>query len=415
MSDGSTDKFREEYIKKSNLVNRSFLIILGLSLILLLFIILPYYLALEHLDTLENKKKQLQTNFITLNTFNKSLINYFEQYEQISEPLIDNDFKSISLRIYDLVNTGRGIYPQCEDINTSGEFFKCNIMLMIESEYRYLVNNQSKPMVISNFENVFDDWEEKYQPRITALEQRLNNSFVNTINDANTISSILPIAEKLNVITKTFFEQDIPKEIVSIFLLSTANTDENTKNESSDIIFENGKLSLRDLLFGLTTKIKENENSIENTTSLVSSITTRIGSVQTPVVSVALGFEEILVFSPVILAISYLACLFILLETNMLKKNNLASDKIINGLNPLLFDSSNNRSRVIRLCLLCTPLLVYIISTRLVLSIWEKFDAFFLFTYHFEIFVIIYAVCGIAIAYVLIITIIKRYKNDIKK
>ncbi|MDF0681242.1 MAG: hypothetical protein P0116_09780 [Candidatus Nitrosocosmicus sp.] len=158
-------KLREEYIKKSVLTNRIFMLMLGLSILLLLFVILPYYLSLEHLNILQDEKEQFQKDFTRFSSFNNSLVNYYQNYEKIAEPLIDNDFKNISSRINELVLSGQSIYPECDKIVITGEFFKCNIRLMAENEYDYLINNQSKSILSSTFKSVLSNWDINYAPR----------------------------------------------------------------------------------------------------------------------------------------------------------------------------------------------------------------------------------------------------------
>ena len=133
------------------------MLMLGLSLLLLLFIILPYYLSLEHLSILKDERKQFQKDFTRFGEFNNSLVNYYQNYAKISKPLIDNDFKNISSRINQLVLSGKTIYPGSEQIQITGEFFKCNIRLMADNEYDYLINNQSKSLLSSTFKSVLSD------------------------------------------------------------------------------------------------------------------------------------------------------------------------------------------------------------------------------------------------------------------
>ena len=106
------------------------MLLLGLSILLLLFIILPYYLSLEHLNILEDEKDQFQKDFTRFSNFNSSLVNYYQNYAKIAEPLIDNDFKNISSKINELVLSDQSIYPECDKIEITGEFFKCDIRLM---------------------------------------------------------------------------------------------------------------------------------------------------------------------------------------------------------------------------------------------------------------------------------------------
>ena len=113
-----------------------------------MFVILPYYLSLEHLNILEDGKEQLQKDFTRFSSFNNSLVNYYQNYAKIAEPLIDNDFKIISSRINDLVLSDQSIYPACEKIEITGEFFKCNIRLMAENQYNYLISNESKSIYL---------------------------------------------------------------------------------------------------------------------------------------------------------------------------------------------------------------------------------------------------------------------------
>ena len=90
-------KLRDEYIKKSVLTNRIFMLLLGLSILLLLFIILPYYLSLEHLNILEDKKDQFQKDFTRFSSFNSSLVNYYQNYIAIfMENLIRNQMTNLS-------------------------------------------------------------------------------------------------------------------------------------------------------------------------------------------------------------------------------------------------------------------------------------------------------------------------------
>ena len=188
-------KLRDEYVRKSVLTNRIFMLLLGLSILLLLFIILPYYLSLEHLNILEGEKDQFQKDFTRFSSFNISLVNYYQNYAKIAEPLIDSDFKNISSRINELVLSGQSIYPECDKIVITGEFFKCNIRLMAENEYNYLINDQSKSILSSSFKSVLSNWDINYAPKITIIKQKLLDNYNSLINNSNTIQSTLLVSQ----------------------------------------------------------------------------------------------------------------------------------------------------------------------------------------------------------------------------
>ncbi len=390
-------KLREEYIKKSTLTNRIFMLMLGLSILLLLFVILPYYLSLDHLNTLESEKDQFQNDFTQFSSFNNSLVNYFQKYARIAEPLIDNDFKNISSRINELVLRGQSIYPECDKIEITGEFFKCNIRFMAENEYDYLINNQSKSILTSSFESVMIDWNINYEPKIALIKQRLLDNYNTIINNSNTIQSTLLISQKLNDVTKTFFERDVPRETISIFL----GTPDAGSNDNS---LESNQASLKDLLVSFKSNLTKIESDISSTEGLISSITKRIGDVGTPIGNIALGFEEILVFSPIILAFFYLIFLSILKDTIRLKKEHIPLGDVVDKIKPLLVFSSH--SKFLKLILLVSPFFIFIVYSTLMLSMWARFDPFFLFDAFFWVFSILYIVCGI----ILVANICRVYK-----
>jgi hypothetical protein len=390
-------KLREEYIKKSVLTNRIFMLMLGLSILLLLFIILPYYLSLEHLNILKDEKDQFQKDFTRFSSFNNSLVNYYQNYEKIAEPLIDNDFKNISSRINELVLSGLSIYPECDKIVITGDFFKCNIRLMAENEYDYLINNQSKSILSSTFKSVLSNWDINYAPKITLIRQNLLDNYNSIINNSNTIQSTLLISQQLNGVTKTFFEKDVPRETISIFL-------GNPGNQSIDSL-ESNQASLKDLLLAFKSNIAKIEGDITNTEGLIASIIKRIGDVGTPIGSIALGFEEILVFSPIILAFFYLIFLSVLKDTIRLKKEHIPPGDIVDTINPLLFFSS--QSKFLRLILLISPFFVFIVYSALMLSLWARFDPFFIFDAFFWVFAILYTVSGV----ILIVNIFRVQKE----
>ena len=358
---------------------------LGLSILLLLFIILPYYLSLEHLNILKDEKDQFQKDFTRFSSFNNSLVNYYQNYEKIAEPLIDNDFKNISSRINELVLSGLSIYPECDKIIITGDFFKCNIRLMAENEYDYLINNQSKSILSSTFKSVLSNWDINYAPKITLIRQNLLDNYNSIINNSNTIQSTLLISQQLNGVTKTFFEKDVPRETISIFL-------GNPGNQSNDSL-ESNQASLKDLLVSFKSNITKIEGDITNTEGLIASIIKRIGDVGTPIGSIALGFEEILVFSPIILAFFYLIFLSVLKDTIRLKKEHIPPGDIVDTINPLLFFSS--QSKFLRLILLISPFFVFIVYSALMLSLWARFDPFFIFDAFFWVFAILYTVSGV--------------------
>jgi len=390
-------KLREEYIKKSVLTNRIFMLMLGLSILLLLFIILPYYLSLEHLNILKDEKDQFQNDFTRFSSFNNSLVNYYQNYEKIAEPLIDNDFKNISSRINELVLSGLSIYPECDKIIITGDFFKCNIRLMAENEYDYLINNQSKSILSSTFKSVLSNWDINYAPKITLIRQNLLDNYNSIINNSNTIQSTLLISQQLNGVTKTFFEKDVPRETISIFL-------GNPGNQSIDSL-ESNQASLKDLLLSFKSNITKIEGDITNTEGLIASIIKRIGDVGTPIGSIALGFEEILVFSPIILAFFYLIFLSVLKDTIRLKKEHIPPGDIVDTINPLLFFSS--QSKFLRLILLISPFFVFIVYSALMLSLWARFDPFFIFDAFFWVLAILYTVSGV----ILIVNIFRVQKE----
>ncbi len=390
-------KLREEYIKKSVLTNRIFMLMLGLSILLLLFIILPYYLSLEHLNILKDEKDQFQKDFTRFSSFNNSLVNYYQNYEKIAEPLIDNDFKNISSRINELVLSGLSIYPECDKIVITGDFFKCNIRLMAENEYDYLINNQSKSILSSTFKSVLSNWDINYAPKITLIRQNLLDNYNSIINNSNTIQSTLLISQQLNGVTKTFFEKDVPRETISIFF-------GNPGNQSIDSL-ESNQASLKDLLLSFKSNITKIEGDITNTEGLIASIIKRIGDVGTPIGSIALGFEEILVFSPIILAFFYLIFLSVLKDTIRLKKEHIPPGDIVDTINPLLFFSS--QSKFLRLILLISPFFVFIVYSALMLSLWARFDPFFIFDAFFWVFAILYTVSGV----ILIVNIFRVQKE----
>lgn len=390
-------KLREEYIKKSVLTNRIFMLMLGLSILLLLFVILPYYLSLEHLNILQDEKEQFQKDFTRFSSFNNSLVDYYQNYEKIAEPLIDNDFKNISSRINELVLSGQSIYPECDKIVITGEFFKCNIRLMAENEYDYLINNQSKSILSSTFKSVLSNWDINYAPKITLIRQNLLDNYNSIINNSNTIQSTLLISQQLNGVTKTFFEKDVPRETISIFL-------GNPGNQSNDSL-ESNQASLKDLLVSFKSNITKIEGDITNAEGLIASIIKRIGDVGTPIGSIALGFEEILVFSPIILAFFYLIFLSVLKDTIRLKKEHIPPGDIVDTINPLLLLYS--QSKFIRLILLISPFFVFIVYSVLMLSLWARFDPFFIFDAFFWVFAILYTVSGV----ILIVNIFRVQKE----
>ena len=373
------------------------MLMLGLSILLLLFIILPYYLSLEHLNILKDEKDQFQNDFTRFSSFNNSLVNYYQNYEKIAEPLIDNDFKNISSRINELVLSGQSIYPECDKIVITGDFFKCNIRLMAENEYDYLINNQSKSILSSTFKSVLSNWDINYAPKITLIRQNLLDNYNSIINNSNTIQSTLLISQQLNGVTKTFFEKDVPRETISIFL-------GNPGNQSIDSL-ESNQASLKDLLVSFKSNITKIEGDITNTEGLISSIIKRIGDVGTPIGSIALGFEEILVFSPIILAFFYLIFLSVLKDTIRLKKEHIPPGDIVDTINPLLFFSS--QSKFLRLILLISPFFVFIVYSALMLSLWARFDPFFIFDAFFWVFAILYTVSGV----ILIVNIFRVQKE----
>lgn len=390
-------KLREEYIKKSVLTNRIFMLMLGLSILLLLFVILPYYLSLEHLNILQDEKEQFQKDFTRFSSFNNSLVDYYQNYEKIAEPLIDNDFKNISSRINELVLSGQSIYPECDKIVITGEFFKCNIRLMAENEYDYLINNQSKSILSSTFKSVLSNWDINYAPKVTLIRQNLLDNYNSIINNSNTIQSTLLISQQLNGVTKTFFEKDVPRETISIFL-------GNPGNQSNDSL-ESNQASLKDLLVSFKSNITKIEGDITNAEGLIASIIKRIGDVGTPIGSIALGFEEILVFSPIILAFFYLIFLSVLKDTIRLKKEHIPPGDIVDTINPLLLLYS--QSKFIRLILLISPFFVFIVYSVLMLSLWARFDPFFIFDAFFWVFAILYTVSGV----ILIVNIFRVQKE----
>ena len=373
------------------------MLMLGLSILLLLFIILPYYLSLEHLNILKDEKDQFQNDFTRFSSFNNSLVNYYQNYEKIAEPLIDNDFKNISSRINELVLSGLSIYPECDKIIITGDFFKCNIRLMAENEYDYLINNQSKSILSSTFKSVLSNWDINYAPKITLIRQNLLDNYNSIINNSNTIQSTLLISQQLNGVTKTFFEKDVPRETISIFL-------GNPGNQSIDSL-ESNQASLKDLLLAFKSNIAKIEGDITNTEGLIASIIKRIGDVGTPIGSIALGFEEILVFSPIILAFFYLIFLSVLKDTIRLKKEHIPPGDIVDTINPLLFFSS--QSKFLRLILLISPFFVFIVYSALMLSLWARFDPFFIFDAFFWVFAILYTVSGV----ILIVNIFRVQKE----
>jgi hypothetical protein len=391
-------KLRDEYVKKSVLTNRIFMLMLGLSLLLLLFIILPYYLSLEHLNILKDEREQFQKDSTRFSSLNNSLVNYYQNYAKIAEPLIDNDFKNISSRINQLVLSGQTIYPECEQIEITGEFFKCNIRLMAGNEYDYLINNQSKSLLSSTFKSVLRNWDINYAPKITLIRQNLLDNYNSLINNSNTIQSTLLIAQKLNEATKTFFEKDVPRETISIFL-GTTDTQSNGSLEAN-------QASLKDLLLSFKSNITKIEGDISNTEGLISSIIKRIGDVGTPIGSIALGFEEILVFSPIILALFYFIFLSVLKDTVIFKKEYIPSGDIVDKIKPLLLFSSQSKS--LRLMLLISPLFVFIVYSAIMLSLWARFDPFFIFDAFFWVFVFLYTVSG-----AILIVNISRVKKDV--
>ena len=391
-------KLRDEYVKKSVLTNRIFMLMLGLSLLLLLFIILPYYLSLEHLNILKDEREQFQKDSTRFSSLNNSLVNYYQNYAKIAEPLIDNDFKNISFRINQLVLSGQTIYPECEQIEITGEFFKCNIRLMAGNEYDYLINNQSKSLISSTFKSVLSNWDINYAPKITLIRQNLLDNYNSLINNSNTIQSTLLIAQKLNEATKTFFEKDVPRETISIFLGITDN--------QSNGSLEANQASLKDLLLSFKSNITKIEGDISNTEGLISSIIKRIGDVGTPIGSIALGFEEILVFSPIILALFYFIFLSVLKDTVIFKKEYIPSGDIVDKIKPLLLFSSQSKS--LRLMLLISPFFVFIVYSAIMLSLWARFDPFFIFDAFFWVFVFLYAVSG-----AILIVNISRVKKEV--
>jgi hypothetical protein len=222
------------------------------------------------------------------------------------------------------------------------------------------------------------------EKRIATLQNILQSDYTGVIARSNSISTFLKIPEELSQLTKDYFEKDLPKIFLSIFLGGT-NTVE------SDSI-ENTQASLRELLLSFKSNLTKVEGDILVTENLISSITKRIGDIGTPVGNIALGFEEILVFSPVVLAFFYVAFLYLLCDTIRLKKEHIPSGDIIDKINPLiLYSTSSNKTKAL---LTSSPLWIYVIYSILMLSIWAKFDPFFVFDAFFWVFVILYITCG---------------------
>lgn len=383
-SEDDVIKYRDEYNNKSILTNRIFMIMLGISILLLLFVFIPYFLTLEHLQNLKAERIKFQTDFEKFNSFNNSIVKYFQGYAKITEPLIDNDFSNISFRINEMILTGKTIYPKCDSILITGDFFKCNIKLMADNEYEYLINNQSQSLISSNFPSLGSNWKENYQPKILLLQDHLNTQYYEEVNNTSSISSFLQIPEELSLLTKDYFEKNLPKTIISVFLGET----EPNENES----IETTQIGLKNLLEAFRNNLTKVEGDIETTEDLIDSITKRVGDIGTPVGNVALGFEEVLVFSPIILAFFYLIFLYLLAEAIKLKRDNIPAGDIVDRINPLILYSYS--SKKIRRLLTSSPIFIYGIYSALMLAIWTKFDPFFVFDAFFWVFVLVYFLCG---------------------
>jgi hypothetical protein len=364
------------------------MVMLGISILLLLFVFIPYYLSLEHLKDLKEEKVQFQAEFDRFSNFNNSLFNYFQTYGEIAEPLIDNDFKNISQKISEMILTGKSIYPSCDSFLITGDFFKCNIQRMAENEYDYLIKNQSNSIVSASFQSISDVWKSDMEKRIVTLQNILQSDYTGAIARSNSISTFLKIPEELSQLTKDYFEKDLPKIFLSIFLGET-----NTVQGDS---IETTQASLRELLLSFKSNLTKVEDDIFATENLISSITKRIGDIGTPVGSIALGFEEILVFSPVVLAFFYIAFLYLLGDTMRLKKENIPPGDIIDRINPLILYSASSKN--MKALLTSSPIWIYVIYSILMLAIWEKFDPFFVFDAFFWVFVMVYIICGLVLA-----------------
>ena len=229
------------------------------------------------------------------------------------------------------------------------------------------------------------NWDINYAPKITIIKQNLLDNYNSLINSSNTIQSILLVSQQLNDITKTFFENEVPRETISIFL-------GNPDTQSNDSL-ESNQASLKDLLVSFKYNITKIEGDISNTEGLISSITKRIGDVGTPIGNIALGFEEILVFSPIILAFFYLIFISVLKDTIRLKKEHIPPGDIVDTIKPLLLFSS--QSKILKLILLISPFFIFIVYSALMLSLWARFDPFFIFDAFFWVFAVLYAVCGL--------------------
>lgn len=164
------------------------MVMLGISILLLLFVFIPYYLSLEHLKDLKEEKIQFQAEFDRFSNFNSSLFNYFQTYGQIAEPLINNDFKNISKRISEMILTGKSIYPTCDSFLITGDFFRCNIHRMTENEYDYLIKNQSNSIISASFQSISDDWKLGIQTRIVTLQNLLQSDYKEVVERSNSIS-----------------------------------------------------------------------------------------------------------------------------------------------------------------------------------------------------------------------------------
>ena len=195
------------------------------------------------------------------------------------------------------------------------------------------------------------------------------DNYNSLINNSNTIQSTLLVAQKLNDATKTFFEKDVPRETISIFL-------GNLDNQSNGSL-ETNQASLKVLLQSFKSNLDKIEGDISNTEVLISSIIKRIGDVGTPIGRIALGFEEILVFSPIILALFYFIFLSVLKDTVIFKKEHIPPGDIVDTIKPLLLFSS--QSKYLRLMLLISPFFIFIVYSAIMLSLWARFDPFFIF------------------------------------
>ncbi|MGD1837807.1 MAG: hypothetical protein ACPKPY_07090 [Nitrososphaeraceae archaeon] len=389
-------EIKKRFDKKSDLFEKLFVMLLGLSLFILLFVLLPYVYHIDAKNKLIITNQDLNEDLISIKNMNDT-VSLIGTRNNLLINQTGEDFNDIN-NILINVTLGKPYLLECNHIKLH-HMLQCHIEILVDTEYE-LISNFSEQFIFPKIQEILkkNSWQEVYLSELNDNLLDLNGSYYRIIN---------------NFSTSDIQEAKIPiklHEETITYLSNSSNTSRNILlGEITQLeIKYNWNLgqddyNTQEIIQNFNNTIQNVRNDIKKTDNTINEIKGRADEFASPMGKLVLGFDEIILFFPLLLIGGYLVCIFILIEIFFLRKilfdlytnQGISEEDISRGI-PLWIDNKNlGQNKSVRAVILFIPMIIFFISTYLNLYLLSiPTESFIIFNNYFKELIIVYIIAG---------------------